>query len=124
MKERRKTDGRSARMNKEFTREELISSNELKRLDHDQLFDELLATYEKLGLVHNNELKAVILPIQSYELLLGRLEKLEDLYEDLVLSNDLDDRLHLAVEEWIEKPAQVSRIQFLEHWLEETGSEP
>jgi hypothetical protein len=124
MEERGKTDGRSARMNKEFTREELISSDELKKLDYEQLFDELLTSYEKLGLLHNNELKAVILPIHTYELLLMRLEKLEDLYEDLVLSNNLEDRVHLVAEEWIEKPVQVSRVQFLEHWLEETGSEP
>ncbi|KPC69374.1 hypothetical protein ADL26_18965 [Thermoactinomyces vulgaris] len=110
-------------MSKAFAREELISANELKEISKDQLFEEKLHAFQKLGLVHNNELRAVILDIKAYEQLLDRLEELENMHEDLRLADEMAERLQIASTEWIEKSPNQTRLQFLSQ-LAETKRTP
>jgi PHD/YefM family antitoxin component YafN of YafNO toxin-antitoxin module len=93
--------------------EALISANDLQAMSKKKLFDEMLRSFKKLGLTHNNELKAVILDIQTYEHLVDRLEELEEMQEDIQLAHNLSDRLQLPKENWLEKPDQTSRMEFL-----------
>jgi hypothetical protein len=111
-------------MPKSFDSEKLISSTDLREIGNHKLFDELLSTFKKLGLVHNNQLRAVILDIRTYEELMSRLEEMEDLLEDRQLAEELEDRLRLPREQWKEKPDQLSRLQFLEQMLKDKGSAP
>lgn len=106
-------------MSKVFAREELISSSELKDISKKKLFDEMLQAFQKLGLVHNNELRAVILNIETYEKMVDRLEQLEDLCEDLALADELHDRMQLSTSEWMEKPAHISRLDFFKQSLKD-----
>ncbi|SEN55979.1 hypothetical protein [Lihuaxuella thermophila] len=109
-------------MFKAFDRGELISSNELKEISKKKLFDEMLAVCKKLGLIHNNELRAVILDIKTYEKLIHRLDELENLHEDLELVEEFKERVQLSADEWIKKPADVSRIRFLRQTMKEKSN--
>ncbi len=109
-------------MCKAFDREELISSNELKDISKKKLFDEMLTAGKKLGLVHNNQLRAVILDIEAYEQLIRRLEELESLHENLQLVEEFKERVQLSADEWIKKPAHVARIDFLRQTMREKDS--
>ncbi|MBA4493685.1 hypothetical protein ACFO25_04740 [Paenactinomyces guangxiensis] len=109
-------------MSKAFFREELISSSELKEISKKKLFDELLSAVHKLGLVHNNELRAVILDIKTYEQMVDRLEELENLCEDMNLAEELKERVRISGSEWIEKPPHLSRLDFFKQSLKEKGS--
>lgn len=106
-----------------FAREELISTHELKSLSQTQLLDEMLHNFKKLGLVHNNQLRAVILDIDMYEQLLQRIEELEDLKEDMEVAEKLKNRITLPIDQWVEKPEQVTRLTFFEQWIEEKGTQ-
>lgn len=107
-----------------FTREELISTHDLKDISQKRLLDEMLHTFKKLGLVHNNQLRAVILDIDLYEQLLQRLEELEDLQEDMEEAEELKKRASLPVDQWVERPEQITRLTFFEQWIEEKGNQP
>jgi len=111
-------------MSKSFRREELISTGELKDISQNRLLDEMLHTFKKLGLVHNDELRAVILDIETYEQLLSRLEELEDLKEDMDAAEELKKRAELPMDKWVKKPEQISRLAFFERWIQEKGSHP
>ncbi|MGA9173282.1 MAG: hypothetical protein WBZ33_04795 [Thermoactinomyces sp.] len=93
--------------------EALISANDLQAMSKKKLFDEMLRSFKKLGLTHNNELKAVILDIQTYEHLVDRLEELEEMQEDIQLAHNLSERLQLPKENWLEKPDHTPRMEFL-----------
>jgi hypothetical protein len=109
-------------MFKAFDRGELISSNDLKDISKQKLFDEMLTACKKLGLVHNNELRAVILDIKAYEQLINRLEELESLHEDLQLVEKFKERVQLSADEWVKKPAHVPRMDFFRQTMREKGS--
>jgi hypothetical protein len=102
--------------------EALISASDLKEISKQKLFDEMLGSFKKLGLVHNNELRAVILDIETYEQLVDRLEELEDLHEDREWAESLAERVQLPKEKWLEKPAHLSRVEFLKRSVPEKGS--
>lgn len=108
-------------MSKAFARDELISASELVTISKDQ-FEEKLHAFQKLGLVHDNELRAVILDLKAYEELLDRLEELEEMHEDMHLADELTERLHVASTEWIEKPKAQSRLHFLSNLVENKGN--
>ncbi|MFC7443183.1 hypothetical protein [Laceyella putida] len=110
------------RMSKAFAREELISASELMEIGKEQLFEEKLHAFQKLGLVHNNELRAVILDIKAYEQLLDRLEELEEMHEDMRLADELTERLNIASTDWIEKPQAQTRLNFLSQLVENKGT--
>ncbi len=105
-------------MLKTFSQNELISSHDLEEMNKQKLFDDLLYTTKKLGLVHNDQLRAVIMDIEAYEELICRLNELEDMYEDMKWGDSLKERLTISEAEWIEKPDNVSRLSFLEHKLD------
>lgn len=105
-------------MLKTFTQNELISSHDLEEMNKQKLFDDLLHANKKLGLVHNEELRAVILDIDAYEQLLNRLDELEDMFEDLKWGDTLKERLNIREADWIEKPEHTSRLSFLEQTLD------
>ncbi|MBA4602787.1 hypothetical protein [Thermoactinomyces mirandus] len=100
-------------MLKTFAQNELISSHDLEEMNKQKLFDDLLHTNKKLGLVHNNRLRAVILDINAYEQLINRLDELEEMYEDMKWGDTLKERFTIRETEWIEKPEHVSRLSFL-----------
>ncbi|MGA8941215.1 MAG: hypothetical protein WB502_00615 [Thermoactinomyces sp.] len=101
-------------MLKTFAQNELISSHDLEEMNKQKLFDDLLYSNKKLGLVHNDQLRAVILDIDTYEQLLNRLDELEEMYEDMKWGDTLRERLSVRENEWIEKPEHQSRLSFLE----------
>ena len=106
---------------KPFAQNELISSRELKEMNNQHLFDDLLNTCKKLGLVHNNQLRAVIMDIDTYEQLMNRLEELEEICEDMKWNEMLQERLNLPETKWLEKPEQTSRLAFLEQTFNHKG---
>ena len=108
-------------MSESFAQNELISSHDLKEMNNRHLFDDLLNTCKKLGLVHDNQLRAVIIDIDTYEQLMNRLEELEEIYEDMKWIETLQERLHLPETKWLEKPEQMSRLAFFRQTFNEKG---
>ncbi|WP_124726628.1 hypothetical protein [Staphylospora marina] len=106
-------------MTKSFDSDERISSGDLRDLDPSRL-EELLAIHRKLTLTHNDELRAVILDIHTWETLMNRLADLEDTLEDLLLSRELETRIHTSPSSWAEKPESMDRLSFLKN-MAETG---
>jgi hypothetical protein len=109
-------------VSKPFAQNELISTSELKEMNNRHLFDDLLNTCKKLGLVHDNQLRAVILDIKTYEQLMHRLEELEEILEDMKWNEMLQERIRLPETKWLEKPEQMSRLAFFEQTIDKGSS--
>lgn len=82
---------------KTLEREETLAANSLRNLSQKSLM-EMVKSYEKLGLIVNNEIQMALLSWQNYEGLVDliheqneKIHKLESLIEDLQLAEQYGD---------------------------------
>ncbi|GIM46441.1 hypothetical protein DNHGIG_19900 [Collibacillus ludicampi] len=104
-----------------FSKEETLPARSLRTLSQKELL-ELLSRHEKLGLIVNDELKIVMLEVETLEAMVKRIRELEDLVEDMELAKTLGDRVHALNTEWEAKPEVISYVDwFLQGTIHEKG---
>jgi hypothetical protein len=101
----------SIHMSTKFAKEETLPANKLRTLSQRDLMD-LLSKHEKLGLIVKDELAIAMIKVETLEAMVERINSLEDLVEDLELSNLLKRRATVAGTEWEEKPQEETFLNW------------
>jgi len=81
-----------------YKQNELVSSTEISKQFGDYISKIKDGTLEKIGILKNNKLNAVILSVKEYE----ELSELKELLEDLELYNSIKDRINDKEENYID----------------------
>jgi len=88
-----------------YKQNELVSSTEISKQFGDYISKIKDGTLEKIGILKNNKLNAVILSVKEYE----ELSELKELLEDLELYNSIKDRIDDKEENYIDSEVVLKK---------------
>lgn len=98
---------------KEFHSKQILAAKELRTISQGRLL-EMLEKEHKLAFNFNNETKAAMLDIDTYNELISRLEELEEKLESLALEERYGNRREPqdVPEDWVSKPENMSTAEW------------
>jgi hypothetical protein len=93
-----------------FSKDEMIQAKQFRSLSQKGLRHQIL-THEKIGVLFNTGLDAVLLSYSRYQALINQIEASENALEDLEIAVTMNPRLNIPTNEWLNHPEGVSTLE-------------